>query len=146
MTEGLNNRSRLFDKLFVAAGAADVDPAAAAGHANRLLTLGAAEIAVLLIFQMGEEGHEGRILSLPRLDVPGVHPENANKQQHPAEEGKYASPGKAAQDHPKHHAPKAHGKQHSTQAILALAAHHKITKPVSKLAKHTTPLSLMVSL
>ena len=58
-------------------GTADADLAAAPGDTDGLMAAGAAEVAVVLVLQVGEEIQERGVLPAAGFDVLGVHPEDA---------------------------------------------------------------------
>jgi len=95
------------------------------------------EIAVLPVFEPGEEIDKGGIFFPACLDIPGVHAENAPDQRHIGNQTQMG--------HPRHQIAKktAQQNQHHTadqqpfiQCVGAVTAHHKITEPVSQFAEH----------
>ena len=130
---------RLFDKLPIALGAADFDLAATAGHADTLAALGAAEIAMVLVLQMGEEIDKGTVFFPSCFVVSGKHTEHAQNKRQPAEEIKHRCPRETSEDHAQNQERQTCAKKRLAKLILTVATHHNIAKPIAELSKHTRP-------
>ena len=131
-----------------AVGTADADLAAAPGDTDGLMAAGAAEVAVVLVLQVGEEIQERGVLPAAGFDVLGVHPEDAPQQR---DIGHQTAPGGqgelAAQEAADEHQHDARTQQIRIEFIRAVAADHKIPEPVSDSAKHRNhPVFVLVLL
>lgn len=81
-----NGALRFPNKFLTAFGALDADLAAAAWHADDLLAVRTAVVAVLLVGQAGPEGQKAAVFPVPLLDVPRKGAEDIPEQQHVGEQ------------------------------------------------------------
>ena len=122
------------DKAFAALGAADVDLAAASGYPDGLPAAGAAEISVVLVFQVIEEAEKCGIFPASGFQIAGVHAENAVNQGNVGDQAEkrqfFAKHG--AQNHQRETA----DEQRHIQFVGAVTTQHKIAEPVANSSEH----------